>query len=98
MFGSLGEKLIPPLSGSEDARETEEKGRGLFDRSEFRRPRQRPRRRAKKPDNCGGASWFVLLAVEKNEQAQINDISIPLLWQLLFLRREVKRLDRISYI
>ena len=20
------------------------------------------------PDNCGGASWFVLLAVEKNEQ------------------------------
>ena len=92
------EPPIPPLSGGEVARETEEKGRGLSERSEFRRPRQRPRRRAKKPDNCGGASWFVLLAVEKNEQAQINDISIPLLWQLLFLRREVKRLDRISYI
>jgi len=23
---------------------------------------------SQKPDNCGGASWFVLLAVEKNEQ------------------------------
>ena len=28
------------------------------------------------PDNCGGASWFVLLAVEKNEQ--INDLFQPL--------------------
>ena len=86
----------PPLSGGEVARKTEEKGRGLSERSEFRRPRRRLRRQTQKPDNRGGASWFVLLAAEKNEQAQINDISIPLLWQLLFLRREVKRLDRIS--
>ena len=27
--------------------------------------------RAKQPDNSGGASWFVLLAVEKNEQIEI---------------------------
>ena len=33
---------IPPLSGGEVARETEGKGRGLFERSEFRRPRRRP--------------------------------------------------------
>ena len=33
---------IPPLSGGEDARKTEGKGRGLFERSEFRRPRRRP--------------------------------------------------------
>ena len=46
---------IPPLSGGEVARKTEGKGRGLFERSEFRRPRRRPRRRAQKPDNCGGA-------------------------------------------
>ena len=26
------------------------------------------------PDNCGGASWFILLAVEKNEQ--IKRISV----------------------
>ena len=58
----------PPLSGGEVARKTEEKGRGLSERSEFRRPRRRPRRRAEKPDNCGSASWFVLLAAEKNEQ------------------------------
>ena len=58
----------PPLSGGEVARKTEEKGRGLSERSEFRRPRRRLRRRTQKPDNCGGASWFVLLAVEKNEQ------------------------------
>ena len=65
---------IPPLSGGEDARKTEGKGRGLFERSEFRRPRRRLRRRTQKPDNCGGASWFVLLAVEKNEQ--ITQISV----------------------
>ena len=58
----------PPLSGGEVARKTEEKGRGLSERSEFRRPRRRLRRRTQKPDNRGGASWFVLLAVEKNEQ------------------------------
>ena len=56
----------PPLSGGEVARKTEEKGRGLSERSEFRRPRLR--RQTQKPDNRGGASWFVLLAVEKNEQ------------------------------
>ena len=32
------EPPIPPLSGGEDARETEGKGRGLFERSEFRSP------------------------------------------------------------
>ena len=58
----------PPLSGGEVARKTEEKGRGLSERSEFRRPRRRLRRQTQKPDNRGGASWFVLLAVEKNEQ------------------------------
>ena len=36
------EPPIPPLSGGEDARKTEEKGRGLSERSEFRRPRRRP--------------------------------------------------------
>ena len=65
---------IPPLSGGEVARKTEEKGRGLSERSEFRRPRRRLRRRTQKPDNSGGASWFVLLAVEKNEQ--IKRISV----------------------
>ena len=62
----------PPLSGGEVARKTEEKGLGLSERSEFRRPRRRPRRRAEKPDNCGSASWFVLLAAEKNEQQSFN--------------------------
>gem|GEM_PF-5749311 len=33
---------IPPLSGGEVTRKTEEKGRGLSERSEFRRPRRRP--------------------------------------------------------
>ena len=64
----------PPLSGGEVARKTEENGRGLSERSEFRRPRRRLRRRTQKPDNIGGASWFVLLAVEKNEQ--IKRISV----------------------
>ena len=68
------EPPIPPLSGGEVTRKTEEKGRGLSERSEFRRPRRRLRRRTQKPDNSGGASWFVLLAVEKNEQ--IKRISV----------------------
>ena len=68
------EPPIPPLSGGEVTRKTEEKGRGLSERSEFRRPRRRLRRRTQKPDNRGGASWFVLLAVEKNEQ--ITQISV----------------------
>ena len=34
---------IPPLSGGEDARETEGKGRGLSEQSEFRSPRRRDR-------------------------------------------------------
>ena len=58
----------PPLSGGEVARKTEEKGRGLSERSEFRRPRRQLRRQTQKPDNRGGASWFVLLNSEKNEQ------------------------------
>ena len=62
------EPPIPPLSGGEVARKTEEKGRGLSERSEFRRPRRQLRRQTQKPDNSGGASWFVLLAAEKNEQ------------------------------
>ena len=74
--------LIPPLSGGEVAREAEEKGRGLFERSEFHRPRRQPRRRAQKSDNCGGASWFVLLAAEKNEQRSFN----PSPQKQLFLR------------
>ena len=60
------EPPIPPLSGGEVARKTEEKGRGLSERSEFRRPRLR--RQTQKPNNRGGTSWFVLLAAEKNEQ------------------------------
>ena len=60
------EPPIPPLSGGEVARKTEEKGRGLSERSEFRRPRLR--RQTQKPNNRGGTSWFLLLAAEKNEQ------------------------------
>ena len=79
----------PPLSGGEVARKTEEKGRGLFVRSEFRRPRRRPRRRAEKPDNCGGASWFVLLAAEKNEQRSFNPSpqKLPFLRSLPYILR-----------
>jgi len=50
-------------------------GRGLSERSEFRRPRRRLRRQTQKPDNRGGASWFVLLAVEKNKR--IESIIMP---------------------
>ena len=75
------EPPIPPLSGGEVARETEEKGRGLSERSEFRRPRRRLRRQTQKPDNRGGASWFVLLAAEKNEQTKCISCIRDYLWR-----------------
>ena len=71
----------PPLSGGEVARKTEEKGRGLSERSEFRRPRRRLRRQTQKPDNRGGASWFVLLAAEKNEQTKCISCIRDYLWR-----------------
>ena len=72
---------IPPLSGGEVARKTEEKGRGPSEQSEFRRPRRRLRRRTQKPDNRGGASWFVLLAAEKNEQTKCISCIRDYLWR-----------------
>ena len=45
------EKNIPVFMGLLGVREKAEKGRGLFERSEFRSPRRREKRKAGKPDN-----------------------------------------------
>ncbi len=42
---------MPTFIGLPGAREKEEKGRGLFERSEFRSPRRRVKRKAGIPDN-----------------------------------------------
>ena len=42
---------MPAFIGLPGAREKSEKGRGLFERSEFRSPRRREKRKAGKPDN-----------------------------------------------
>ena len=42
---------MPAFIGLPGARETVEKGRGLFERSEFRSTRRRPMRKAGIPDN-----------------------------------------------
>ena len=42
---------MPAFIGLPGAREKTEKGRGLFERSEFRSPRRREKRKAGKPDN-----------------------------------------------
>ena len=42
---------MPAFIGLPGARETVEKGRGLFERSEFRSPRRRSKRKAGIPDN-----------------------------------------------
>ena len=49
-FGK-GVEEVPAFIGLPGARETVEKGRGLFERSEFRSPRRREKRKAGKPDN-----------------------------------------------
>ena len=59
---------IPPLSGGEVARETEEKWARTVRAKRVPQTPTATVATSQKPDNRGGASWFVLLAVEKNEQ------------------------------
>ena len=58
---------IPPLSGREEANRPRKKGEDCLSTASSAAPEGGDSLRAKKPDNSGGASWFVLLAVEKNE-------------------------------
>ena len=46
-----GEASMPAFIGPHEAREKEERGRGLFERSEFRSPRRRAKREAGISDN-----------------------------------------------
>ena len=46
-----GKASMPAFIGPHGTREKEERGRGLFERSEFRSPRRRPKQRAGTPDN-----------------------------------------------
>ena len=57
----------PPLSGREEANRPRKKGEDCLSTASSAAPEGGDSLRAKKPDNSGGASWFVLLAVEKNE-------------------------------
>ena len=57
----------PPLSGREEANRPRKKGKDCLSTASSAAPEGGDSLRAKKPDNSGGASWFVLLAVEKNE-------------------------------
>ena len=57
----------PPLSGREEAYRPRKKGEDCLSTASSAAPEGGDSLRAKKPDNSGGASWFVLLAVEKNE-------------------------------
>ena len=59
---------IPPLSGGEVARETEEKWARTVRAKRVPQTPTATVATSQKPDNRGGASWFVLLAAEKNEQ------------------------------
>ena len=49
--GHVGEGKMPAFIGLPGAREKTEIGRGLFERSEFRSPRRRAKRKAGVPDN-----------------------------------------------
>ena len=57
----------PPLSGREETNRLRKKGEDCLSTASSAAPEGGDSLRAKKPDNSGGASWFVLLAVEKNE-------------------------------
>ena len=57
----------PPLSGREEASLPRHEGEECLSAASSAAPEGGASRRATKPDNSGGASWFVLLAAEKNE-------------------------------
>ena len=46
-----GEASMPAFIGPHEAREKEERGRGLFERNEFRSPQRRSKQRVGIPDN-----------------------------------------------
>ena len=61
----------PSLSGREDACRRRKYGEDCLSEASSAAPDGGSSNRASKPDNSGGASWFVLLAAEKNEQIEI---------------------------
>ena len=58
----------PPLSGREGACRRRNPGEDCLSEASSAAPDDGSSDRANMPDNSGGASWFVLLAAEKNEQ------------------------------
>ena len=62
----------PPLSGREGACRRRNRGEDCLSEASSAAPDGGSSDRANKPDNSGGASWFVLLAAEKNEQIEIH--------------------------
>ena len=59
--------IPPPLSGREEASRPRPEGEDCLSAASSAAPEGGASLRAMKPDNSGGASWFVLLAAEKNE-------------------------------
>ncbi len=62
----------PPLSGREGACRRRKQGEDCLSEASSAAPDGGSSDRANKPDNSGGASWFVLLAAEKNEQQPLR--------------------------
>ena len=60
-------KQTQPLSGREETSRPRKKGEDCLSTASSAAPEGGNRLRARMPDNSGGTSWFVLLAVEKNE-------------------------------
>ena len=75
------EPPIPPLSGGEVARETEEKWARTVRAKRVPQTPTATVATSQKPDNRGGASWFVLLAAEKNEQTKCISCIRDYLWR-----------------
>ena len=71
----------PPLSGGEVARETEEKWARTVRAKRVPQTPTATVATSQKPDNRGGASWFVLLAAEKNEQTKCISCIRDYLWR-----------------
>ena len=72
---------IPPLSGGEVARESEEKWARPVRAKRVPQTPTATVATSQKPDNRGGASWFVLLAAEKNEQTKCISCIRDYLWR-----------------
>ena len=94
--------IPPPLSGREEASRPRPEGEDCLSAASSAAPEGGASLRAMKPDNSGGASWFVLLAAEKNEHVVSPALDAGSRswedWSILLRRLLFGLIDNITFV